>query len=1025
MVNFRTLVLASTALFAPCVALAQSIPAIGVPFSTLSLGTTAGTAADASKTVGPIINAQSYSGVDPTGATSSSAGIQSALNAACAATPGPKTLYFPPGVYDFAANITQPSGCNYLTVEGEPNATKFIADATNVSTALIWLVGTNHNHITFKNLIFDGNVSNVGTSNTGGILRFLAPVDHIKIDNASFQNAPGNGAWLVGAGGYNATVSGTQAAYQSTLTLTGNLSGLNPGAYLYNSEVDPDIYVQSVSGSVVTLNKPLTDTLLTGSAVHFTPAFQIGANANYGTLSLTTSNTSELSIGQTVWSPSGCLLPKTHIVSVSTNTSVTLDQPVQCLLSSGSNLAAIGGVQDVVVQNSRFENLGEELSTSGSATYTTASDTPSGATISYNCLSAGCNPSVGLIPGNLSAATAQGGLPANDPIISQSVNTSAGTFSVTYANPVTADVPAATSLSHQVQGLSGNGYAIWEGNGAWFANVNTTLLNNYYRHTYSSPLFIASSSNVLSQGETFDEDWQEFISPTVAPSGCFVPYFNMGVQLKNEKCSGATGNGVEADHNIGLDISGDFNKNGTSGIYICGGRNVTLGAIQVNDNGQYVNYPITQYAPFPTDGIAFNGTCTAAQPGTLSNVSVSNINASDDQATPTQTWGLGQWYSSPTLSNFSIAQTGIVAVGNTAGAIQSVLLASSASTIDNRILNPCMSIDQANEGSSVSPGGYLYGPDQWKVYSTPSHMAYQKQSGAFSACGSYLQATVGSTYTPASTSYQYISQPIEAQNVYDLQFGQSSAKTLVYDFCGKASVAGTYSSFIQVLNGTNYSYVFPETYAANTLSCFSVLIPGNTLGAPSSTSTNAGLVVGHDLGSGSNSLTSSCNQWVVGLFFGCLTGTSAFVSNANSSTIQYSGERLYPATSDVPWLQRLPSVELSLVQRYYVKTFPSGTKPAQSAGVVGCLGLKNPIATGEPGREWAFPVQMRIAPTVTTYNPSAANANWRDVTGSVDVTVSVDPLTAKSAAVVEINTAAAVATLGDNLCIHGVADARF
>jgi hypothetical protein len=32
---------------------------------------------------------------------------------------------------------------------------------------------------------------------------------------------------------------------------------------------------------------------------------------------------------------------------------------------------------------------------------------------------------------------------------------------------------------------------------------------------------------------------------------------------------------------------------------------------------------------------------------------------------------------------------------------------------------------------------------------------------------------------------------------------------------------------------------------------------------------------------------------------------------------------------------------------------------------------------------------MRAAPTITTYNPSAANANWRDVTAAADRTPTV------------------------------------
>lgn len=61
---------------------------------------------------------------------------------------------------------------------------------------------------------------------------------------------------------------------------------------------------------------------------------------------------------------------------------------------------------------------------------------------------------------------------------------------------------------------------------------------------------------------------------------------------------------------------------------------------------------------------------------------------------------------------------------------------------------------------------------------------------------------------------------------------------------------------------------------------------------------------------------------------------------------------------------------------------------------------------------------------MTTYNPSAANANWRDVTAGSDVTVSVDPSSAGAATGVEI-TGGTVEAGGDNVCIHAVADVGY
>lgn len=86
--------------------------------------------------------------------------------------------------------------------------------------------------------------------------------------------------------------------------------------------------------------------------------------------------------------------------------------------------------------------------------------------------------------------------------------------------------------------------------------------------------------------------------------------------------------------------------------------------------------------------------------------------------------------------------------------------------------------------------------------------------------------------------------------------------------------------------------------------------------------------------------------------------------------------------------RRAQEEELSLCQRYYVKTFPQPTAPVQSGAVAGGVNWITQVATAW-SVDWVYPVVMRAAPSITTYNPSAANANWRDVTGTADVVVTV------------------------------------
>src|SRR5258706_2315740 len=110
-------------------------------------------------------------------------------------------------------------------------------------------------------------------------------------------------------------------------------------------------------------------------------------------------------------------------------------------------------------------------------------------------------------------------------------------------------------------------------------------------------------------------------------------------------------------------------------------------------------------------------------------------------------------------------------------------------------------------------------------------------------------------------------------------------------------------------------------------------------------------------------------------------------------------------------------------KRHYAKTFAYGTAPAQNAGVVGALGANTQVVTADVSWNWNFPVSMRVNPTITTYNPSAANSSARNVTGAADVAISVDPNTALSPDRVFIETTATIAAQNSNIYLHVAADA--
>lgn len=114
--------------------------------------------------------------------------------------------------------------------------------------------------------------------------------------------------------------------------------------------------------------------------------------------------------------------------------------------------------------------------------------------------------------------------------------------------------------------------------------------------------------------------------------------------------------------------------------------------------------------------------------------------------------------------------------------------------------------------------------------------------------------------------------------------------------------------------------------------------------------------------------------------------------------------------------------ELINCQRYYFKTFPYATAPVQNGGYNGAIAVEIPnSATSNFSYKLRFPVPMRTTPTVTTYNPLATNANWRDAINAADRAVLVGDVTDNSATI--RHTVAAGAANSYN-AIHVTADAE-
>ena len=163
-----------------------------------------------------------------------------------------------------------------------------------------------------------------------------------------------------------------------------------------------------------------------------------------------------------------------------------------------------------------------------------------------------------------------------------------------------------------------------------------------------------------------------------------------------------------------------------------------------------------------------------------------------------------------------------------------------------------------------------------------------------------------------------------------------------------------------------------------------------------------------------------------------VTSGVSFTLTANTNTtVRFTGGTVslpqLEQGSIVTTFERRPfALELALCQRYYEKSFPQTTAPAQNAGLAGSFQLPSPVGASVTIQAVYIPFQVikRTTPTVTLYNPLAANAQARNKSLGTDCTSTSAYSDGNDRGIVFTATTPASTAAGHQLIIHFTADAE-
>lgn len=277
----------------------------------------------------------------------------------------------------------------------------------------------------------------------------------------------------------------------------------------------------------------------------------------------------------------------------------------------------------------------------------------------------------------------------------------------------------------------------------------------------------------------------------------------------------------------------------------------------------------------------------------------------------------------------------------------------------NKLINGAMKIDQRNNGALITPTNSQYSVDRWQALLTQAGKFQLQQTavtpGSGPASSNELTATSTSAYAVVSTDTFGISQPIEADNISELDFGTAAAKPVTISFWVESSLTGTFGGAIQNY-AQNRSYPFTFSIpVANTRTLITVTLPGDTGGTWVLSGAAGGMRLTIGLGSGST-FSGTAGAWVTGNIQS-VTGAVSVVGT-NAATFRITDVQLETGTIATPVEQRQFATELALCQRYCYNSNPANVGNATFAvGFIQGANLFSGVTF--------FPVAMRAAPTLT------------------------------------------------------------
>ena len=301
----------------------------------------------------------------------------------------------------------------------------------------------------------------------------------------------------------------------------------------------------------------------------------------------------------------------------------------------------------------------------------------------------------------------------------------------------------------------------------------------------------------------------------------------------------------------------------------------------------------------------------------------------------------------------------------------------------NLIINGSFQCSQRGSSFTTGTGNFsIYTLDRWKIatYATDQlnlTVTQEPMNQAVPGFKNYIKVSPNAAESAlASDEYTNLRHSIEAQDLQQICYGTSSAKSLTLSFWVKSNTTGTAGITLKKDDAT--AYYITRTYtinAADTWEKKTVTIPGLT---PSGIANDngVGLHIYWFLSAGSDYTSTDSTSWVTTGDSKYAYGHAINLTDSTSDYLALAGVQLEVGDVATDFEHRSYGDELARCQRYYEHSYNTGVAVGSNSNVGGYY--QNITSDSGGNAVWTveYKVQKRAVPTMTFYRDNGTSGSW-------------------------------------------------